>query len=144
MAKLLFSSAEILNTSDSSQGAIYNITVDGVEASLEPNTVAVEDNREINESFVGRITIRTKNTNFGVANDGTAILDSAYVSTDGTTPFEGKIRLNGKVGSHTLTTSDTYIQGHNAFDNGRREVVLVAQVEGLSTGESTSAIVVSS
>ncbi len=124
MAKLIFESAEILNSGGSSQGVISNITVDGVEVTLEPDTVNVEDNREIYESYTGRIVIRSKNTTF---DGGGAILDSAYVSTDGTLPTEGKIRLNGKSGSHDLTTELTYIQGHHAFDNGRLETVLVAQ-----------------
>ena len=124
MAKLIFESAEILNSGDSSQGVISNITVEGVEVSLEPDTVNVEDNREIYESYTGRIVIRSKNTTF---DGGGAILDSAYVSTDGTLPNEGKLKLNGKSGSHDITTSLTYIQGHNAFDNGRLETVLVAQ-----------------
>ncbi len=124
MAKLIFESAEILNSGGSSQGVISNITVDGVEVTLEPDTVNVEDNREIYESYTGRIVIRSKNTAF---DGGGAILDSSYVSTDGTLPTEGKIRLNGKSGSHDLTTELTYIQGHHAFDNGRLETVLVAQ-----------------
>jgi predicted outer membrane repeat protein len=124
MAKLIFESAEILNSSDASQGVISNITVEGVEATLEPDTVNVEDNREIYESYTGRIVIRSKNTAF---DGGGAILGSAFVSTDGTLPTEGKLKLNGKSGSHDLTTELTYIQGHNAFDNGRLETVLVAQ-----------------
>lgn len=124
MAKLIFESAEILNSGGSSQGVISNITVEGVEVTLEPDTVAVEDNREIYESYTGRIVIRSKNVNF---DGGGAILDSAFVSTDGTLPTEGKLKLNGKSGSHDLTTELTYIQGHNAFDNGRLETVLVAQ-----------------
>lgn len=125
MAKLIFESAEILNSGGASQGVISNITVEGVEVTLEPDTVNVEDNREIYESYTGRIVIRSKNVNF----DGgsSAILGSAFVSTDGTLPTEGKLKLNGKSGSHDLTTGLTYIQGHNAFDNGRLETVLIAQ-----------------
>jgi hypothetical protein len=136
MAKLIFESAEILNSGDSSQGVISNITVDGVEISLDPNAVNVEDNREIFESYTGRIVIRTKNTTF---DGGGAILDSAYVSTDGTLPTEGKLKLNGKAGTHDITTDLTYIQGHGAFDNGRYEVVLVAQAEDV---DGTSALTV--
>ena len=125
MAKLIFESAEILNSGGSSQGVISNITVEGVEVTLEPDTVNVEDNREIYESYTGRIVIRSKNVNFDGGSD--PILGSAFVSTDGTLPTEGKLKLNGKSGSHDLTTELTYIQGHNAFDNGRLETVLVAQ-----------------
>ena len=124
MAKLIFESASILNSSGAEQDVISNITVDGVEISLEPDTVNVEDNREIYESYTGRIVIRSKNTAF---DGGGAILSSAFVSTDGTLPTEGKLKLNGKSGSHDLTTELTYIQGHHAFDNGRLETVLVAQ-----------------
>lgn len=138
MAKLIFESAEILNSGDSSQGVISNITVEGVEVSLEPDTVNVEDNREIYESYTGRIVIRSKNTTF---DGGGAILDSAYVSTDGTLPNEGKLKLNGKSGSHDITTSLTYIQGHNAFDNGRLETVLVAQASDV---DGEAALVVAS
>lgn len=138
MAKLIFESAEILNSGGSSQGVISNITVEGVEVSLEPDTVNVEDNREIYESYTGRIVIRSKNTTF---DGGGAILDSAYVSTDGTLPTEGKLKLNGKSGSHDITTELTYIQGHHAFDNGRLETVLVAQASAV---DGEAALVVAS
>ena len=133
MAKLIFESAEILNSGGSSQGVISNITVEGVEVTLEPDTVNVEDNREIYESYTGRIVVRSKNVNFdGGSNPilaaGTSNSTGAdYISTDGTLPLEGKLKLNGKSGSHDLTTGLTYIQGHNAFDNGRLETVLIAQ-----------------
>lgn len=138
MAKLIFESAEILNSGGSSQGVISNITVEGVEVSLEPDTVNVEDNREIYESYTGRIVIRSKNTTF---DGGGAILISEYISTDGTLPTEGKLKLNGKSGSHDITTSLTYIQGHNAFDNGRLETVLVAQASDV---DGEAALVVAS
>ena len=97
MAKLIFESAEILNSGGSSQGVISNITVDGVEVTLEPDTVNVEDNREIYESYTGRIVIRSKNVNFDGGSDpilasGTSNSTGAdYISTDGTLPLEGKI-----------------------------------------------------
>lgn len=138
MAKLIFESAEILNSGGSSQGVISNITVEGVEVSLEPDTVNVEDNREIYESYTGRIVIRSKNTTF---DGGGAILVSEYVSTDGTLPTEGKLKLNGKSGSHDITTELTYIQGHHAFDNGRLETVLVAQASAV---DGEAALVVAS
>lgn len=134
MAKLIFESVSILNSSGTEQDVISNITVDGIEIGLEPDTVNVEDNREIYESYTGRIVIRSKNVNFDGGSDpilaaGTGNSTGAdYISTDGTLPLEGKLRLNGKTGSHTITTGTTYIQGHNAFDNGRLETVLVAQV----------------
>lgn len=133
MAKLIFEYAEILDNTGTAIGTplyIRNITVEGTEVTLEPSTVAVEDNREINESFTGRIVIRSTDTNFSqVASAGatTSILGSAYVSTDGSLPTEARLKLKGKTGSHTLTTSNCYIMGHNSFENGRLETVLVAQ-----------------
>lgn len=136
MAKLIFEYAEILDntgTSLSPPEYIKNITVEGTEVTLEPSTVAVEDNREINESFTGRIVIRSTDTNFTqvgspAAGSTSSILGSTYVSTDGSLPTdEGRLKLKGKTGSHTLTTSNCYIMGHNSFENGRLETVLVAQ-----------------
>lgn len=145
MAKLIFEYAEILTSAGASQGTpeyIKNITVEGVEVGLEPDTVNVEDNREIYESYTGRIVIRSKDTNF-TAVDGagatTAILGSSLVSTDGTVPTEGRLRLHGKTGSHDITTATTYIQGHNAFDNGRLETVLIAQASDID-GEVAIAV----
>lgn len=147
MAKLIFEYAEILDSDGEAIGTpqyIKNITVEGVEIGLEPDTVAVEDNREVYESYTGRIVIRTKDTNFtavGGSGATSAILDSAYVSEDGTLPTEGRIRLHGKSGSHDVTTATTYIQGHQAFDNGSRlETVLVAQAADV---DGTVAIAVS-
>jgi hypothetical protein len=142
MAKLIFEYAEILDSAGSSLTSrefIRNITVEGTEVTLEPSTVAVEDNREINESFTGRIMIRSTDTNFKQvsisgsltgATDG--ILTSDYVSTDGTLPTEAKLRLVGKTGSHTLTTGKVYIMGHNSYENGRLETVLMAQAAEVS------------
>lgn len=133
MAKLIFEYAEILDNTGSAIGTpqyIRNITVEGTEVTLEPSTVAVEDNREINESFTGRIVIRSTDTNFSQvegAGATTSILGSSYVSTDGSLPTEARLKLKGKTGSHTLTTSNCYIMGHNSFENGRLETVLVAQ-----------------
>lgn len=133
MARLIFESAEILSSADVSQGVISGITVEGLEQTLTPDIVTVEDNREVYESFTGRIVVRTINTAF---DGGGAILDSGYVSTDGTLPTEGKLRLNGKLGSHDITTQATYIMGHNDFSNGRLEVVLVAQASSVDGEEA--------
>lgn len=139
MAKLIFEYAEILDSSGntlSTDEYIKNITVEGVEIGLEPDTVNVEDNREIYESYTGRIVIRTKDTSFSAVNasgDSTdAILSSNYVSSNGTTPTVGRLRLHGKTGSHDITTANTYIQGHNSFENGRLETVLVAQASDVN------------
>lgn len=145
MAKLIFEYAEILTSTGASQGTpefIKNITVEGVEVGLEPDTVNVEDNREIYESYTGRIVIRSKDTSFtqvGGSGATTAILGSSLVSTDGTVPTEGRLRLHGKTGSHDITTATTYIQGHNAFDNGRLETVLIAQASDVD-GEVAIAV----
>ena len=139
MAKLIFTHAEILTSGGAAIGGgtfIRNITVEGLEISNEPATVAVENNREINESFTGRIVIRTTDTNFKqVANAGvvTAILSSAYVSPDGVLPTEAKLKLHGATGSHSITTPVVYIMGHEDFSNGRRETVLIAQAAEIST-----------
>ena len=136
MAKLIFESAEILNSGGASQGVISNITVEGVEVTLEPDTVNVEDNREIYESYTGRIVIRTVNTKFDANGDGDLILSSVHVSNDGDLPTVGKLKLHGKSGSHDIVTAATYIQGHQSFDNGRLETVLIAQSAD-KTGNTT-------
>ena len=146
MAKLIFTHAEILTSGGSAIGGgtfIRNITVEGLEISNEPATVAVENNREINESFTGRIVIRTTDTNFkefGGAGVTTAILSSAYVSPDGVLPTEAKLKLHGATGSHSITTPVVYIMGHEDFSNGRRETVLTAQAAEIS---NLSSLVVS-
>jgi hypothetical protein len=141
MARLIFESAEILdpNSGDSSEGVIYGITVEGLEQTLTPETVNVEDNREVYESYTGRIVVRTINTNFGATNAGASILASSFVSTNGTLPSEAKLRLNGKSGSHDITTEPTYIMAHNDFSNGRLEIVLSAQASDV---DGTAALLV--
>ena len=139
MAKLIFTHAEILTSGGSAIGGgtfIRNITVEGLEISNEPATVAVENNREINESFTGRIVVRTTDTNFkqvAAAGVTTAILDSDHVSPDGVLPTEAKLKLHGATGSHSITTPVVYIMGHEDFSNGRRETVLTAQAAEIST-----------
>jgi len=137
MAKLIFNKAEVLNSSGASQFTVSNITVEGAEPTLEPDTVNVQNNREIFESFTGRIVVRSTNAN---TDAGADILASAFVSKDGTTPTEGKLRLVGATGSHSLTTAVTYIMGHKSFENGRLETVLIAQASAV---DSETAIVVS-
>ena len=141
MARLIFESAEILdpNSGDSSEGVIYGITVEGLEQTLTPETVNVEDNREVYESYTGRIVVRTINTNFGATNAGASILASSFVSTNGTLPSEAKLKLNGKSGSHDITTEPTYIMAHNDFSNGRLEIVLSAQASDV---DGTAALLV--
>lgn len=138
--KLIFESAEILQDNGStSVGIISQITVDGSEIAITPNSVMIEDNREIYESFTGRIVIRTLQTAFDGGGD---ILSNAYVVSGGslTGKSEGYLRLNGKGDSPSLRAPLSYIQGHNDFSNGRREIVLMGQAEELS---SSSAVTVS-
>lgn len=133
MARLIFESAEILDTSDSSQGVISGITVEGVEITKEPTTVDVENGRTINESFTGGITIRSISTTF---DGGGSILESTYVSTDGSLPTnEGKLKLNGVAGSHDIVTGPVYIMGHEDFSNGRLEIVLSANSADTGQGD---------
>ena len=132
MARLIFESAEIFDTSDNSQGVISGITVEGVEITKEPTTVDVENGRTINESFTGGITIRSINTAF---DGGGAVLSSAYVSTDGSLPTEGKLKLNGVAGSHDIVTGPVYIMGHEDFSNGRLEIVLSANNADTGQGD---------
>jgi len=138
--KLIFESAEILqDDGTTSVGIISQITVDGSEIAITPNSVMIEDNREIYESFTGRIVIRTLQTAFDGGGD---ILSNAHVVSAGslTGKSEGYLKLNGKGDSPSLRSPLTYIQGHNDFSNGRREIVLVAQAEELN---SSSAVTVS-
>ena len=139
MARLIFESAEILDNTGaqlSPTQIIKGIVVEGLEQTLTPDIVTVEDNREVYESFTGRIVVRTINT---ADTNSNTILNSAYVSTDGTLPTEGRLRLNGKSGSHDITTANTYIMGHNDFSNGRLEIVLTAQASDVD-GEVALAV----
>lgn len=114
-----------------------------MEITNEPATVAVENNREINESFTGRIVIRTTDTNFkqvAATGDTSVILSSDYVAPDGILPLEAKLKLHGATGTHDITTDVVYIMGHEDFSNGRRETVLTAQAAAIS---NLSSLVVS-
>ena len=138
--KLIFESAQILeHDGATSVGVISQITVDGSEITLSPNSVMIADNREMYESYTGRIVVRTLQTTFDAGGD---ILSNGHVVSGGslTGKSEGYLRLNGKGDSPSLRTPLTYIQGHNDFSNGRREIVLMGQAEELS---SSSAVTVS-
>jgi len=105
MARLIFNSAEIVDTSGASfttstgsgPAVIQGIVVDSIEMSKEPTTVEIEDGRTLNESFAGSVTVRTVNTttkDFGNAdtNDGAPIFSiqddssNAVVSSNGSLP----------------------------------------------------------
>lgn len=140
MARLLFHKAEIYNTSNALQDTIVGITVEGTSASLTPDTVMIENERELYDSYTGRIEIRTVETTFDGGSD--AILASGkpgtgadYIGVGGEVPTEGYVKLVG-IG-HSLTLDTTYLQGYNSFENGRLETVIVGQVSDV---DSTNAI----
>ena len=129
MAKLIFSHASLLDSSGSaiSSTDIYGIVSDSVEITLEPDTLNVENNREVYESYTGRVMFRTINTKFGASDNGSAILADARISNNGSLPTVARIHLHGKTGTHDIKTANCYIMGHQAFDNGRLETVIMAQ-----------------
>lgn len=141
MARLLFHKAEIYNTSNQKQDTIVGITVEGTSASITPDTVMIENERELYDSYTGRIEIRTVETTFDGGSD--AILASGtsngtgadYIGVGGEVPTEGYVKLVG-IG-HSLILDTTYLQGYNSFENGRLETVIVGQVSDV---DSTNAI----
>lgn len=140
MARLLFHKAEIYNTSDVLQDTIVGITVEGTSASLTPDTVMIENERELYDSYTGRIEIRTVETTFDGNTDailasGTPGTGADYIGVGGEVPTEGYVKLVG-IG-HSLTLDTTYLQGYNSFENGRLETVIVGQVSDV---DSTNAI----
>ena len=141
MARLLFHKAEIFNTSNASQGTISGITVEGTSAALTPDTVMIENERELYDGYTGRFEIRTVNTTFDGGSNailaaGTSNSTGAdYIGVGGEEPLQGYIKLIG-VG-HTLVLDTTYLQGYNSFENGRLETVIVGQVADV---DSTNAI----
>ena len=54
MSRLLFKKAEIIDrtvNTETVKGTIDNITVEGIEVGMTPDTVMVENDRELFESF---------------------------------------------------------------------------------------------
>tara|TARA_Y100000034_G_C6680083_1_gene298948 strand:- start:201 stop:647 length:447 start_codon:yes stop_codon:yes gene_type:complete len=117
-------------------GAINDVVVDSRELSVEPNQVTVDDGRNINESYTVNPTFRTRSTNFeGGSADGTAILSNAVISTDGTLPTEAYLEFVGAPNSVDIETGAMYINGHEAFDNGRTEIVLSGSLEVITASD---------
>lgn len=150
MSRLLFKKAEIFDRTGDTEtlkGTIDNITVEGLELSMTPDTVMVENERELFESYTGRVVIRTLETNFdGTSNPilaaGTSNSTGAdYIGVGGEQPKEGFIKLIGKGVDVTLGGNDatsglpllTFIQGYRSFENGRLETVIVAQLQDIDS-----------
>lgn len=150
MSRLLFKKAEIFDRTGDTEtlkGTIDNITVEGLELSMTPDTVMVENERELFESYTGRVVIRTLETNFdGTSNPilaaGTSNSTGAdYIGVGGEQPKEGFIKLIGKGVDVTLGGNDatsglpllTFIQGYRSFENGRLETVIVAQLQDVDS-----------
>lgn len=148
MSRLLFKKAQILEDGTATpKGTIDNITVEGLEVSMTPDTVVVENERELFESYTGRVVIRTLETNFDGTSDpilasGTSNSTGAdYIGVGGEQPKEGFIKLVGKGIDVTLGGDDsvsglplqTFIQGYRSFENGRLETVIVAQLQDVDS-----------
>ena len=121
--------------------------MEGIEVGMTPDTVMVENERELFESYTGRVVIRTLETNFdgtsdpilaaGIANNTGA----DYIGIGGEQPKEGFIKLFGKGVDVTLGGNDattglpllTFIQGYRSFENGRLETVIVAQLQDVDS-----------
>ena len=54
MSRLLFKKAEVYDKNDNKRGTIENITVEGLEVSMTPETVVVENEREFFDAYTGR------------------------------------------------------------------------------------------
>ena len=112
-----------------------------------PDTVVVENERELFEAYTGRVVIRTIQTKFdGTTDDilasGTSNSTVAdYIGVGGEQPKEGFIKLIGKGIDVTLGGDDsvsglplqTFIQGYRSFENGRLETVIVAQLQDVDS-----------
>lgn len=145
MSRLIFNSAEIVDTSGASfstsgEAVIKGIVVDSIELTKEPTTVEIEDGRTLNESFAGSVTVRTINTttvDSGNAdtNDGVAIFSveddsgNVVVSSNGSLPAaKAGLKL---VGDTSVTIAPCYIMAHRDFSNGRVETVIMATAESV-------------
>jgi len=135
MARLIFNSAEIVDTSGASfttPEVIKGIVVDSIEMSKEPTTVEIEDGRTLNESFAGSVTVRTVNTTSTEGTDIFSIVDdssNAVVSSNGSLPAaKAGLKL---VGDTSVTIAPCYIMAHRDFSNGRVETVIMATAESV-------------
>lgn len=119
-------------------GAINDVVVDSRELSVEPNQVTVDDGRNINESYTTNVTFRTRSTTFdGGSADTQSILGgtNSTVSIDGTLPTESYLEFVGAPNSVDIETGAMYINGHEAFDNGRTEIVLSGSLEVITASD---------
>jgi hypothetical protein len=151
MSRLLFKKVEVYDSGDNKRGTIENITVEGLELSMTPDTVMVENERELFESYTGRVVIRTLETHTSEGTSGDyKILEAGtgkiaagtnhiheYISVGGEDVKEAYIKLVGKGVDVTLGGDSganlTYIQGYQSFENGRLETVLVAQLQDVDS-----------
>jgi len=138
MSKLIFSKASIVDSGGSNLDPakeIYGVVVDSVEIAKEPTTVAIEDGRELYESYAGSVTFRTVNTQFGQANDGGDILSSltTHISSNGSVAAnKAGIKLHGSGSSPSVVIFPAYVMGHRDFANGRVETVISATAESVN------------
>ena len=151
MSRLLFKKAEVYDKNDNKRGTIENITVEGLEVSMTPETVVVENEREFFDAYTGRVVIRTLNThtsegttaNFKILEAGAGKIAAVtehiheYISCGGEEVKEAYIKLVGKGVDVTLGGTSganlTFIQGYQSFENGRLETVLVAQLQDVDS-----------
>lgn len=151
MSRLLFKKAEVYDKNDNKRGTIENITVEGLEVSMTPETVVVENEREFFDAYTGRVVIRTLNThtsegttaNFKILEAGAGKIAAVtehiheYISCGGEDVKEAYIKLVGKGVDVTLGGTSganlTFIQGYQSFENGRLETVLVAQLQDVDS-----------
>ena len=151
MSRLLFKKAEVYDKNDNKRGTIENITVEGLEVSMTPETVVVENEREFFDAYTGRVVIRSLNThtsegtgaNFKILEAGAGKIAAVtehiheYISCGGEDVKEAYIKLVGKGVDVTLGGSSganlTFIQGYQSFENGRLETVLVAQLQDVDS-----------
>lgn len=137
MSKLIFSKASIVDSSGgdlSPVKEIFGVVVDSVEITKEPTTVAIEDGREIYESYAGSVTFRTVNTQFDQTNDGGDILGlTTHISSNGSVAAnKAGIKLHGSGSSPDVLIYPAYVMGHRDFANGRVETVISATAESVN------------
>lgn len=119
-------------------GAINDVVVDSREINVEPNQVEVEDGQNINESYTVSMTMRTRTSTFdGGSADGQAILGgtNSTVSVDGTLPTKSYVEFVGASNSIDIESGAVYLNGYEAFDNGRNEIVLTGQLEVITASD---------
>lgn len=139
MARILIEQAEVFAAGDTTTalGTISGITVDGLEISKEAQSLAIENNINLNEAYTGSITMRTIQTQ---TDEGENILSTTseddiygYVSFDGSVPTASLLKLSGSNGE-TIYMDDVYLMGHEDFSNNRVEIVLMATRTSTSQG----------